>query len=130
MMRVRALVNSLKLERPFKPRDIGDPDYIHVKFPLVQADDGRVLKAIKPFFLAQDEPNKILTYGGGWADRIKRLRNRKLLPKDVLFAVEGPALDVGPCHEAYEEICAELRGYDLEVIPAAQEERIRTFATA
>lgn len=130
MKRVRALVNSLKLERPFKPRDIGDPDYIHVKFPLVQADDGHVLKAIKPFFLAQDEPNKVLTYGGGWVDRVKRLRSRKLLPEAVLFAVEGPSLSAGPCFEAYEEICAELRGYDVEVIAAAQEQQIRTFATA
>lgn len=130
MMRVRALVNSLKLERPFKPRDIGDMDYVHVKFPLVQADDGHVLKAIKPFFLAQDEPNKILTYGGGWVDRIKRLRNRKLLPEAVLFAVEGPSIDTGLCHEAYEEICTELRGYDVQVIPAAQEQQIKAFATA
>jgi hypothetical protein len=130
MKRVRALVNSLKLERPFKPRDIGDPDYIHVKFPLVQADDGHVLKAIKPFFLAQDEPNKILTYGGGWVDRIKRLRNRQLLPEAVLFAVEGPTVGDDSCLSAYEEICGELRDYGVQVIPAAQEQQIRAFATA
>lgn len=130
MKRVRALVNSLKLDRPFKPRDIGDPDYIHVKFPLVQADNDHVLKAIKPFFLAQDEPNKILTHGGGWVDRIKRLRNRKLLPDAVLFAVEGPSASAGSCYEAYEEICAELRGYDVQVIPATQDQQIRAFATA
>lgn len=130
MKRVRALVNSLKLERPFKPRDIGNPDYIHVKFPLVQADDDHLLKAIKPFFLAQDEPSKILTYGGGWVDRIRRLRNRKLLPEAVLFAVEGPPVGDSPCYRAYEEICAELRGCDVQVIPAIQEQQIEMFARA
>lgn len=130
MKRVRALVNSLSLNRPFKPRDIGDPNYVHVKFPLVQADDGHVLKAIKPFFLAQDEPNKILTYGGGWVDRVKRLRKHQLLPDAVLFAVEGPAPGDGSRLEAYEEICADLRSCDVEVVPAGQEQRISAFASA
>lgn len=53
--RVRALINSLKLAHPFKPWEIGNPEYADVKFPLVQHDEDRVLKAIKPFFLAQDE---------------------------------------------------------------------------
>lgn len=130
MKQVRALVNSLKLERPFRPRDIGDPDYVHVKFPLVQADDGHVLKAIKPFFLAHDEPNAILTHGGGWVDRIKRLRGRKLLPDDVLFAVEGPTVGDDSLLSAYEEICNELRGYGVQVVPAAQEQQIKAFAIA
>jgi hypothetical protein len=130
MKRVRALLNGLRLDRPFREMDIGDPNYAHAKFPLVQRDEERVLKAIKPFFLAQDEANKILTHGGAWVDRIMRLRKRQLLPGAVLFAVEGPAPTEGARFEAYDEICRDLRGYDVEVVPAGQERQIASFATA
>lgn len=130
MKRVRALVNGLQLERPFKPRDIGNHDYAHAHFPLVQWNEERVLKAIKPFFLGQDEPNKILTHGGAWVDRVKRLRKHRLLPEAVLFAVEGPAPGEGLRYDAFEEICGELIEYDVQVVPAAKEQQIRTFATA
>lgn len=130
MKRVRALLNGLQLARPFRPLDIGDPNYAHAKFPLVQRDEVRVLKAIKPFFLAQDEANKILTHGGTWVDRIMRLYKRRLLPDAVMFAVEGPDPADGLRFEAYQEICDDLGGYGVQVVPAAQERQIAAFATA
>lgn len=126
--RVRTLLDGLQLPVPFREKEVGDA-YVHAQFPLVQVQEERALKAIKPFFLAQDEPVKILKHGGLWVEQIKFLHRRHLLPDAVMFAVEGPTSSDGLRFEAYEEICADLRGYDVQVVPAAQEQQIRLFAS-
>lgn len=127
--RVRGLLDGLDLPIPFREKEIGD-EYVHAQFPLVQVADDKAIKAIKPCFLAQDEPVRILKHGGLWVEQIKFLRRRRLLPDAVMFAVEGPAPSAGLRFDACEEICADLLNYDVQVVPAAQEPRIRAFATA
>lgn len=127
--RVRGLLDGLDLPAPFREKEIGDA-YMHAQFPLVQMQGDQALKAIKPFFLAQDEPIKILKHGGLWVEQIKFLHRRHLLPDAVMFAVEGPMSSDGLRFEACEEICADLRGYDVQIIPAAQEQQIKAFAAA
>lgn len=127
--RVRGLLDGLDLPAPFREKEIGD-DYVHAQFPLVQVADEKAVKAIKPFFLAQEEPIKILKHGGLWVEQVKFLRRRQLLPDAVMFAVEGPEPSEGMRFEAFEEICADLRGYDVQVAVAAHEQQIKAFATA
>lgn len=128
LRRVKQLVNSLKLEKPFRAQHIGD-EIASAKFPLVQqAGDGQFLKAIKPFFLNQEEPGKIINHGGAWVDKVKRLRNRGLLPDSVLFAVDGPSQSAGNRYVAFQEICEDLRELDVAVIPTNDEQRIIEFA--
>lgn len=130
LKRVRALVQSLQLIRPFHAMNLGD-EFASAQFPLVQTDEsGLALKAIKPFLLNQVEPSKIISHGGFWVDRMRRLRKRQKLPPAVLFAVDGPPEEDSKRYEAYSEICSDLRGHDIEVIPTRDEQRIRIFAAA
>ena len=127
--RIRSLVHGLQLPKPFKAMELGD-DYAQAYFPLVQEVGTQVCKAIKPFYLAQSDPSKIINHGGIWVDRIKRLRRRNLLPRAVMFAIDGPSPDEGKRFLAYEEICADLREYDIQVVPSSKEQLIVDFARA
>lgn len=127
--RVKTLLSGLHLPHPFRPMDIGNNE-VHARFPLVQAEGERPMKAIKPFFLAQDESNKILHHGGLWIEKVKRLRKRNLLPDEVLFAVQAPEEKDTGLFAAYREICDDLEGYQVTVVAAAQEQRIVDFARA
>jgi hypothetical protein len=126
--RIQALLEGLTLPAPFKSERIGD-DQIHANFPLVQRLDGQLTKVIKPFNLAQDEPNSIFDHGDKWLQKVRRLRKRHLLPRDVLFAVAAPPESDAKRFGAYREICAELAQADVQLVEQRQETEILTFAT-
>ena len=81
--RIRNLVSGLKLVNPFRAEKIGD-EIAHAQFPLVQMDNHIPVKVIKPFFLGQDSPSKIISHGGLWVDKIRRLKRRNLIPEAAL----------------------------------------------
>src|SRR5690606_6126138 len=83
-------------------------DSFHVRFPFVHMEGNLPAKAIKPFHLAHDDPNKILDHGGHWVDRVKRLKRHGLIPREVLFAIEAPPKAEAKRFAAYQEICGDL----------------------
>lgn len=125
--RIRTLVHSLQLPKPFRALELGD-ELVSAHFPLVQRDDTVPIKAIKPFYLAQPDATKIIAHGGLWVDRMRRMRMRRLLPEAVLFAVEGPTLGDGSRYEAFSEICSDLRELEIDVVPSHAESEIISFA--
>lgn len=125
--RIQSLLEGLRLPAPFKSERIGD-EQIHASFPLVQRLDGRVHKIIKPFNLTQDEPNRIFDHGDAWLQKVRRLRKRDLLPRDVLFAVAGPPRGDLKRFEAYLEICSELTDENVKLLDQGQENEIVEFA--
>jgi len=126
---IHTLLQGLSLPAPFRNGRIGDEQF-HANFPLVQRLDGEVRKIIKPFNLAQNEANAIYVHGDAWLQKVRRLRKRRLLPADVLFAVAAPPQHDGKRFDAYCEICAELRLEDVRLVEQTQEADIVTFATA
>lgn len=127
--RVKALVDSLNLDRPFKPVTLGD-EFVSGHFPLVQfVGDETVAKVIKPFALNHKEPSKIIQHGASWIDRVKRLRKKGYVPQNVLFAVEGPALNADKCQIAFREICREL-SEEVTVVDSVDRDQIAVFAAA
>lgn len=126
--RIRFLVTGLHLENPFKELTLGD-DFTSARFPLVQSKSGQPTKAIKPFYLNQEDPSKIISHGGLWVDRIKRLRKRHLLPSEVMFAVDGPKDTQSKRYLAYQEICEDLRSYEIQITSTDHTEDIIKFAT-
>lgn len=126
--RIHTLLDGLTLPAPFKNERIGD-DQIHANFPLVQRLDGRLTKIIKPLNLAQDEPNSIFDHGDTWLQKVRRLRKRNLLPRDVLFAMAAPPQSDAKRFGAYSEICAELKQADVQLVEQLQETEIVVFAT-
>lgn len=125
--RIGALLRTLPLERPFRPKTLGNED-IHARFPFVQTGDGVELKLIKPFFLAQDEPNRIYDHADPWLQKIRRMRARSLLPPRMLFTLDGPPEDDGKRFAAYREIRDEMVAMDLPVLAAKDEPGIAEFA--
>jgi len=126
--RVQQLVGGLNLTHPFKEAKLGGDDFV-VRFPLVQMVDDVPAKIIKPFYLGQDDPNKIYNHGDLWLAKLKRLQKRHQLPQRVLFAVEGPTQDDDKwmCEKAFKETCANLQEL-VQVVPQLEEEAIRQFA--
>lgn len=127
--RIRNLIHDLHLSKPFRAMELGD-EFTTAHFPLVQEENSRPAKAIKPFYLGQADPGKIINHGGIWVDRIKRMRKRNLLPDAVLFAVDGPTKEDGNRYAAYEEICGDLKEFDIQIVPSSYEQRIIDFAIA
>jgi len=126
--RIRNLVHSLKLPKPFKALELGD-EFASAHFPLVQEDGSRPIKAIKPFYLAQPEPSKIIAHGGLWVDRIRRMQRRRTLPNAIMFAIEAPPKDDSKRYAAFEEINSDLNVLNIVTVSSQADEKIIDFAT-
>ena len=126
--RLHKLIAGLNLPAAFKAERIGD-DQIHACFPLVQRQHEQIAKVIKPFNLAQSEANGIFDHGDAWLQKIRRLRKRQLLPKDVLFAVAAPPESDEKRFSAYIEISNELRQADVCVVEQNADSIILDFAS-
>lgn len=105
---------------------VGAADFM-VNFPFVRMTGTMVDRIIKPLFLAQDDPTRVLTHGGQWVDKVTRLRKRGALPEQVLFPLAAPNKGV-KAFAAYEEIRADLIGAGVQVVEAKDEEEILAFA--
>jgi hypothetical protein len=125
--RVKALLERLELPRPFKADRVGD-DEVYARFPLVQKRGGEVAKIIKPFNLSQSETMGIYDHGAVWLDKVRRLRDRNLLPADVMFAVAGPPATDTKRFAAFLEICRSLEAQDVLPVDAEKTSQIAEFA--
>lgn len=125
--RIKHLLDGLQLAAPFMPQRVGD-DAFYANFPLVQQQGDKLTKVIKPFRLNQDEPVDIYEHGDAWLKKIERLRNRNLLPDDVLFAVKAPPLADTKRHAAFQEICSDLVQLNVQTVDEEAEREISDFA--
>ncbi len=121
------LLQGLQLTEPFRPQRLGDAVF-HADFPLVQLQDGKARKIIKPLRLNQRTPVEIYTHGDAWLQKIKRLRSRKYLPQAVLFAVRPPESDDAQHHDAYQEICTDLQELEVQTVLDSAISDITAFA--
>lgn len=123
---VRRMLFRAQIGAEYRREKIGSPDFA-VNFPFVQMHDGKAQRIIKPLHLAQGDTTKILTHGGQWVDKVRRLRKRNALPADVMFPVTTPATNTKP-YEAFQEIRDELLEARVQVVPANDEGLILKFA--
>lgn len=123
---VRKLLYRTPVGTQFQRGKVGTEDFA-VNFPFVKIADGKVQRIIKPLHLAQDDSTRVLTHGGQWVDKVRRLRRRGALPEEVLFPVTTPRPDTTP-FAAFQEIRDELRAERIEVVAANDEQRIVAFA--
>lgn len=106
---------------------VGTTDFV-VNFPFVRKSNQVVDRIIKPLYLAQEDSTRVLNHGGLWVDKVKRLRKRNALPKDVLFPLAAPKSE-SKAFRAYEEIRQELVDAGVEVTMANDVQRILAFAS-
>lgn len=123
---VRKLLFRAHVGARYQREKIGTLDFT-VNFPFVLMADGRAQRVIKPLHLAQGDTTKILTHGGQWVDKIRRLRKRDALPDDVLFPVTAPQANT-KAYDAFTEIRDDLIGAQVQVVPANDEDTILQFA--
>ncbi|WGG50521.1 DUF3037 domain-containing protein [Rugamonas sp. DEMB1] len=124
---VRKLLFRAQVGAKYQREKIGTDDF-SVNFPFVNLVEGRPERVIKPLYLAQSDTTKILTHGGQWVDKIRRLRKRNALPPNVLFPVTEPVANTRP-HHAFQEIRFDLLAANVQVVPADDEAQIIRFAT-
>lgn len=124
---MKSLLQKLHTPRKFVRRQFDDGLY-RASFPFVEVDEGGdPLKIIKPFFLGQKDPTSIIDHGVKWKTSVERLRAAKVLPRRVLFAVEGPDEGVNQL-AAYNETVSSLRGADIDVLPFSNRDEILHYA--
>jgi hypothetical protein len=125
--RIADLLRALPLAAPFRPEEVGN-DEIRARFPLVQSEDGRPVKVIKPLYLAQDEPNKIYDHGDRWIAKLRRLRRAFLLPEQVLLPLHAPTSEDTKRYHAYENVRDDLESVGALVSDLNDEASIVEFA--
>lgn len=124
---VRRLLRAANLGKVYREHEIGDELY-QARFPFVAMVDERAVKLIKPLFLAQAEPSKIITHGDVWLPKIRRLKERNLLPAEVLFPLDAPPAEDVKRYEAYQLVRHDLEQLDVRVAPMDQPAQITLFA--
>jgi len=126
---MRRLLFAANLGDRYEEHALGDDEY-HARFPFVAIENDIPTRVIKPLFLAQDEPTRIYAHADVWLPKIRRLRAKNKLPKDVLFPLTAPpASDVKRTH-AFKEVRDELILLDVLAPYANDENAILTFARA
>lgn len=127
--RIGQLLRGLPLAKPFQAHTVGN-DETRARFPFVLMENDRPVKAIKPLFLAQDEPHKIFEHADFWLPKMRRLRARGLLPDATLISTEAPPEDDGKRFKAFVEVRDELAGLNLLTVAASNNVEIQRFALA
>lgn len=117
---VRGLLKLREIGRNFKPMTFSDGLY-STKFPFVEIVEDKPLKVLKPIYLGQDEPTRILDHGNKWLFTINRLKD--MLPPDVVVAVEGPS-NSGQRRQAFKEAIALFRDSNITVVDAGNENEL------
>ena len=125
--RLRVLLDRVTPDYPFRAERIGDEDY-YANFPLVQKVDGVMRKVIKPFNLGHEQTVDIYEHGEMWIAKIKRLRSKRLLPDDILFALSRPAVDDMRRRSAADEISSELAGLGVQTLDQDADAQITRWA--
>lgn len=123
---VRKLLVGQRLGAAYRAEKVGNADFT-VNFPFVRLQDGRPVRVIKPLYLAQDDTTKLLTHGGQWVDKVRRLAKRNALPAAVMFPVKAPPRDTKQ-YQAYDEIREELEAASVTVVAANDESSVLRFA--
>ncbi|MDL2408848.1 DUF3037 domain-containing protein [Rhizobium calliandrae] len=117
---VRNMLKLREIDRNFKKRSFNDGVY-SATFPFVEIVDDKPVKILKPIYLGQDDPTRILDHGNKWLFTINRLK--QVLPRHIVFAVEGPT---GPSlrQRAFREAIDQFRASDIQVVDATKEREL------
>lgn len=111
--KVKLWIKEGNIVEKFTKDKIGD-DLYHATFPFVASRDNKPVKIIKPFFLGQSEPSKIIDHGLVWQGKLTRLKT--FLPRKILFTVEGPVDGTRKQRMAYNEVMKNLRDTNLVTV--------------
>ena len=105
-----------------KDKPIGDNEY-HVTMPFVHTLNNTPVKAIKPFDLDKQETSEIYNHGDTWLAKLRRLAERKHLPREVVFTVKMPGNRQR--RKAANAICGELKDMKVRIVEFNHTDELR-----
>lgn len=114
---VRGILRVREIAQNFKKKEFSDGIY-SASFPFVEILKDNPVRILKPIYLGQDDPTRIIDHSNKWVFTINRLR--KLLPENIVFAVEGPEGNQLQA-KAFDEAIEHLRSNHIVVVDAANE---------
>lgn len=114
---VRKMLKLGNISQNFKRQSFDDGIYA-ATFPFVKLIDEKPTRILKPIYLGQEDPTRILDHGNKWLFTINRLR--RLLPSDIVFAVEGPKGQT-PQQRAFQEAVEQFKKNDIKVVNASNQ---------
>ena len=117
---VRSVLRLKEINKNFKRRTFDDGVY-SATFPFVKIVDDKPVKILKPIYLGQEDPSRILDHGNKWLFTINRLK--QLLPHDVVFAVEGPNGKAAQ-QRAFSETIGLFKDNDIQVVDARNKQEL------
>lgn len=122
---LRGFLRGAKLDKIFTRKVLGDGMY-EAAFPFVSQNEN-ITKVIKPLHLHQESSSAILDVGAKWMFKIKELRDRKLINKDILFTVDESPVNTS-AKNAYSEVKRRFHKESIYLVPNGNKEDILMFA--
>lgn len=114
---LKASLKSAGLAQMFTRRKYSD-DLYSFSIPFVSLNKDEKSLAIKPLFLGQERPERIIDHANKWAYAVDRLRHQ--LPHRITFSVEGPR-EEGPSARAFREATLMLGKAGIHVVKSESE---------
>jgi len=126
---VRCYLDALRLSAPFRKDDIGSVDTFQVTLPLVQKRPEQT-RVIKPLFLGQVDPSKVMEHGDKLISRLNRLRKFGDLPDQILVTWDCGEKGSDALQRNQDMVLDELGQFpEVELATADDQIRLRNFAT-
>jgi hypothetical protein len=128
--RVHHILRAAHLTQLYKEQTLIGNDSYKARMPFVRLDGaGKAVRAIKPLFLAHEDPTRLYDHGWEWLGKVNKLRRDDTLSGEMLFAVQKPSTDFGARASAYASLVQDFTREGIEVIPEDDDASIVEFAS-
>ena len=119
-------LKNLNLSSPFKADKLGDKNTFETNFPFVQQHRNKT-RVIKPLFLGQPEPSKIIEHGELLISKIRGLERFNAKPDDLLIAFDTGEVNSDHSRNNQQMLLDELKAFG-DVIESTNHRAISDFA--
>ncbi len=127
---IRHYLDTLNLPVPFRKANIGSADTYQVSLPLVQKQSEQI-RVIKPLFLGQADPSKVVEHGDKLIGRLNRLRTFGALPEQVLVTWDCGTGGSEALRRNQSMVLKELEQFPgVELVAADDQSLLKAFAEA
>jgi hypothetical protein len=126
---IRKYLDSLNLSVPFEKAELGLEDY-QFTWPLVQKKHHQT-RVIKPLFLGQADPSKVIEHGDRLIGRLNRLKSFGVLPQEILVTWDIGENISDKIRRNQQLVIEDLKQFKAVKLAAASDtHRISAFAEA